>query len=561
MATTVKFCTWTGKTFSAHKVGMSGLTVVATKQVQFDTDVMTDLTATIELDDFIDANWCYVDRGSSATPRYYCWFIDDIIKDKQMYSYTLTKDVLSTWWSTVHNEEQLIAECSNSYELPNYGWGKITAGNIPISPTKQVTWGTCTANTTLLATQSRADDYCYVIETTGNLWGNVTYQPANSFWQSGRCLYIATGYGVNELLTYLMNQNGSVLASVKNALFDGGSFIKSIKYFPLNLKDNLVKLASSQGSTQSQWDFAMGWETLPVSTLSHPGSILACQQTMASFYMGCADWSQCGADGYLRFNPYSTYELYLPCYGWKEINPLRYQAEKVYVQYNIDIVTGDCVIRLYYDYDGSTFDQDYCVEELTVNVATNIPFTTYNAFKEGVSIGKDIAEVVAGVMGTNISSTTSESHTKTMNEDYTKKKHGGKTGATVATGTVTYEDNYKESHTTSERENQLESVLAQSYIDTVGGLVDIGTASGGQNNGSSNIMNYLGRVIRLRVFYPNVIDSDWYTNCGKPHNMWEKLEDCTGYCRVQNCNLPMYTMRSEEYRKLVQILESGYYHI
>ena len=70
--------------------------------------------------------------------------------------------------------------------------------------------------------------------------------------------------------------------------------------------------------------------------------------------------------------PYTTVKLYLPGYGDMEINPLDFSSDIVYIEYNIDVATGDTAIFLRDNYKASPY-LGKTISIINCNIAVQCP--------------------------------------------------------------------------------------------------------------------------------------------------------------------------------------------
>lgn len=85
-------------------------------------------------------------------------------------------------------------------------------------------------------------------------------------------------------------------------------------------------------------------------------------------------------DSALDFNSYTKVKLYLPYYGFIDLNPDDAMGADVTVKYNIDLLTGDAIAFVYVDKTLSKFEIDYDATLYTVkcNIMCQAPLTGNN---------------------------------------------------------------------------------------------------------------------------------------------------------------------------------------
>lgn len=120
------------------------------------------------------------------------------------------------------------------------------------------------------------------------------------------------------------------------------------------------------------------------------------QGNSMSKYRVVADFQLPLPTGFLNYNPYSKYELYLPFYGWYELDFNSIAGDRIIVYYSIDYTDGSAQVYVYDDTDNMQLFSAPC------NLAIPMAFSASNAQELGAQKNAAQLNLLLGLIGSGV---------------------------------------------------------------------------------------------------------------------------------------------------------------
>lgn len=207
--------------------------------------------------------------------------------------------------------------------------------------------------------------------------------------------------------------------------------------------------------------------------------------------------------------PYTLHKLFLPGYGYVDINALDFPNDVIYVEYTTDISTGDTTILLR---DASESLHGHIIATYTFNIAVSIP------------IGH-VSTNASGATGGIASAATATAFVKNL--AHTSPVAAGIVGVASAINSI-----------------------AQATAPTM-------SIHGGKGGRS---LFYANRSFRITMIARDTTDPDDLTTAhGNLYMERRQISTCSGYVKCSNAEVPIAGMESDK-QAVNDLLNSGFYY-
>lgn len=207
--------------------------------------------------------------------------------------------------------------------------------------------------------------------------------------------------------------------------------------------------------------------------------------------------------------PYTTVKLFIPGLGMVDINPLDFEAGAIYIEYTVDVATGDTAVILR---DDSELQGGNVISTYTFNIGVSIPIGHVSANAAGAAGGIASAAGAAGVVRSVAAS------------------------SPVAAGIIGV------------------ASAVNSISQAVAPTMSVHGGKGGR------ALFYAEREIRCIVFARNTTDPDDLKNTQGSIFMKEtRISLLSGYVKCSNAEVPIAGMESDK-QAVNDMLNSGFYY-
>ena len=529
--TTVSFYSYQGRRYVVNK--SLSQTPNHTKQIHFITGSMPQLTMDIELDARLTDNYC---TWTDETGRVVKWFIESIEAYKDIYIYHLSLDVLETYWNDIKSSSQVIERSSNltpTSDMHDTLWktGDKLAYNISTATSASDSFVKNFDNSTdyyNCALVCASGDYDYT--SNGKLdVGNTTLAR----------VYALSQIQVVDFARWLWTDD--IADNLVKWFSDPMEAVMGLMVFPFNIFSHMtVDTDYKAGRT-----VVVG--NLPVSLGS--GTHLTApvmKNTVVTLDLGYIPISR-NFNDFRDYPPYTTLKLWLPYIGYIDISPAEfYVTGRIYVQYRVNIITGFTVVSL------ATSSDTINTPHMTVNgqIGESVPLsqTAICDLQRRLTMGVvDAALTVIG--GVAISKATSNFTSEVSHKQY----ESGNTRRLAEKSVDTYE-----SSSSASPSYAVQSVArgASTFVNSV--MQPNGVE--GRYSLSGNVFRDMSQKPYLYIYRTNAIDeAGQLAKYGKLVMESHTLTGLSGYCKVNDPNLPMKGMQGAVHEELVRILSSGFY--
>lgn len=257
-------------------------------------------------------------------------------------------------------------------------------------------------------------------------------------------------------------------------------------------------------------------ELSPTSEGSMDAVYVYSMNKKCSDYMVIADFTITG-DSFFDFNPYTTYDIFIPYLGWINLDPDQILNKRILVVYTVDYKSGSAQVSLVDD------TSNKIIYTTQTQLGVRVPINTTNATEvensrltNNIGLGLGLASSTISVVG----------GIATYNPLIVA---GGLVGATKSVTTFIQNNN-----------------------------TNYSKASGSVGSGNSGV--YLSQDVRIRKtsVKPRGYDSDFASLYGKPLNQYMKIGDLSGMTVIGECHLENIPSATDgELTEIDQILKSG----
>ena len=275
------------------------------------------------------SNYCYI----TELDRYY--FINDLtLLSLNILRLDLLCDLLMSFKNYLKDEELMIERQSNNYNP------LLKDDSIPLKSIKQVSEIVPPKGTLATASFNNyigEDDHSIVVNIMRrygitNTMGsesadNNVLTPPNTISSTSnksRLLQLSSTWSYPKVI------KNSDMPTLSQEIFDHSdyaSFIKSITIFPLNLTPD------PEDSTT-------------LTTLDIKSDVRIAVENFNYYheYYTIADFTIDGTGTFLDYSPYSQYEVFIPYYGWVELDPNNVVGKRILVEYMLNPEDGSATV-------------------------------------------------------------------------------------------------------------------------------------------------------------------------------------------------------------------------
>lgn len=243
--------------------------------------------------------------------RYY--FVTDIVFDHNRVIYTLSCDVLATYWETLKGTTQYVLRSASASDL------SIVDSLYPV--TSQITSGGADVTGWGLPTLTSGYYVLGIVNNATNAVGGISYYVmTNKQFASLRSALLTD-------FSYMGIADSEISAELQRAIINPFQYIVSCRWFPE--KPPTSGVVSS--ITICGWEFTGG-----TASLLAPAGVITKVITVNNIGVH----PQIGRGKWLAYSPYSNYYLYYPPFGVIQLDPAKIQNSSISIAIRIDCVSG-----------------------------------------------------------------------------------------------------------------------------------------------------------------------------------------------------------------------------
>lgn len=262
-------------------------------------------------------------------------------------------------------------------------------------------------------------------------------------------------------------------------------------------------------------------------------------------------------NNFLDYTGYTNISVFLPYYGYVEIQPNEVLDKYIFVKLYIDYYSGQ---GMYYICVGDTADADTgdmrILSKQQVQIGINVAIGSSNAteIKRNIALGSlKLATAAVGAYALSQPSTT-----RTISTTVKKSKQP------TAGGTEKFKTDYKKttkSETTTESKKLGGVAIAASCMSSgISSLNNAFTASSSAVTNNTTLDSVATNYVHIIIKRPKVIaDSSDYTKLyGKPAGYTAKLNTLTGFTKISNVHLTGFDeATNDEINEIEERLKNG----
>lgn len=274
--------------------------------------------------------------------RYY--FIDDIVSDGHLWSYSLRVDILGTYKSTISASTLYLLRCSSQYD------GALVDTFYPVkhSYSTNIQYELTPWIHTVAQDNIDLDEGCYILGVVDQLDPNIV----QNYTPFGSVKYVALdANNLADLLTYLLDSNtltsnNVTIDGVSNeavkSIIDPLQFIKSCMWCPLQYLD--IAPASEEITDLHIWSWTASGVKWKRPNTDPPYYVHGLQFTLPQH-------PKASTKGiYLNAEPYTKHTFSHPPFGAFDLDTsLTAGASQVRAQTYYDVVTGEGILEIRID--------------------------------------------------------------------------------------------------------------------------------------------------------------------------------------------------------------------
>lgn len=344
MATYVEFLRWDGRPNDVPKTfAEGGDHIIWGGQLNLITNVVETLNLTIEHTEyFASANYVQFPMNG----RLFSWFIDGVTRNRNIYSYSLSMDVLNTYWNDVSSVTAQIERSSSlnsNCNIVDTQW-LIPAG---VLRSRQIA---SYRTIGLDYLENSGPNYVISVASTRPTRSGSDRYNLNSVGTVAS--YVTNEIGLAWFSDLLMGDT-NILADLKNILFPESPIdsVISIRAYPFVVKSQSVNTPLYIGTKTYETDTV---QLFPVNKFGiyDAGSI-----SLNKHFNDFRD-----------YEPYTTARLFLPYYGTIPVSLDRfYDSGVMNITYYVDYMTGSTIITL----SDNAYIRDIFVAEMGSSVVVS----------------------------------------------------------------------------------------------------------------------------------------------------------------------------------------------
>ena len=460
-----------------------------------------NLLRTTITDILLQANYCYIPDFK----RYY--FIKDIISvGKYLWRINMTTDSLMSYKDEILNLSCFVGR--NEYEYNTM----IKDDMVTFYEDREITETTMLSGVTANTKFSSYIDYnkTFLTISVVNSLNLKLYN--NAYPPSGTSLPTVapwlTGQGAMSNTYGISLEN---LVKVGKNLFEKeslASYVLNVTAYPFEIE-----------TTGADFYLVLGSTVLGTTVIEEV--YVKLMENGAPNYRVISDFTLKSENGFLDYEPYCQYEIFLPYAGWVQVKASEVLNKNLIVYYVIDYKTASSQVYIYNKTD------NIMVYSGNAQVGTNIPINTSNAQEiqaSATSKGTNMAiSTLAGVM-------------------------------MLAGGIMTANPGLILGGTMSGINAVKQGVDLGTQVANIGV-----TAKGQLTNANSGLYMSQDVIVRKTRLKPRGYNDDYFHLVGRPLNAIKTLKDLKGYTKVGECNVNIDNALDEEKNNIVIALLNGVY--
>lgn len=435
--------------------------------------------------------------------RYY--WVTDIEFDRNRVIYTLSCDVLATYWETLKESSQYVLRSSSNKNV------KIVDAMYPTLADFET--GSMVLSGWSYNTLANGYYVLGIINSNTNTFGAISYYVMTNVQFANLRKALMANYD------YMQINNAEISAELQRAIINPFQYIVSCKWFP----EKPPTLDAVTSITVGSWEFT-GGSAFPLAASAY--SIHSQEVTLPQH-------PQKSRGEWLRQSPYTRYTLSFPPFGIVELDNSKIQTNSITVVRRIDYVSGIGVIQI--TTPNSMDSGVTLLYQADCNIGVDIQLSQ-------VSVANGFLSDVTNVVGSVASSASAASNF-------------GAAGALFAGGASLI--------TSSLQTNTFKGALTGAFANAAGQGSGIGTAIAAANSSlqtrgtNGSIAAYL-ETPGLFWKFSMIADAD-PSNLGYPLCARKKLSDLSGFTMIQTPDVDTVIASQTELAMLVNYMSNGFF--
>lgn len=435
--------------------------------------------------------------------RYY--WVADIAFDRNRVIYTLSCDVLATYWETLKESTQYVLRSASNKN------GKIVDTLYPTLADFKT--GSMTIPGWSYNTLSNGYYVLGIINSNTNTYGAISYYVMTNAQFSALRNALMANYD------YMQINDAEISAELQRAIINPFQYIVSCKWFP----EKPPTIDAVTSITVGSWEFT-GGTAFPLAASAY---------STHSQNVTLPQHPQKARGEWLKQSPYTRYALSFPPFGIIELDNSKITTNSITIARRIDYVSGIGVLQI--TTPNSIDSGVTLLYQADCNIGIDIQLSQ-------VSVANGILSDVTNVVGSVASSASAASAF-------------GATGALFAGGASLI--------TSSLQTNTFKGALTGAFANAAGQGSGIGTAIAAANSSlqtrgtNGSIAAYL-ETPGLFWKFSMIADAD-SSNLGYPLCARKKLSDLSGFTTVQTPDVDTVSATQPEIAMLVNYMVNGFF--
>lgn len=362
-----------------------------------ETDVLNPVIL-IESDSFITSNYAYI------TPYRRYYFITDITcVRKNLYRLSLKVDVLKTWYRDIRDAgEGLIVRSANFYLIDD---GDLVDDRLPLKDKPEISFTNLSSSSGSLKNVDVSSSLSYNIprfavtlmndSLASEFIGNETTKQK----PTGSSLPDVSTYSINNptLLTYFLTftQYLSLAQAVKNRS-NLADYIVNITIYPFNV--GVIDGGKHDGILVTK---TLRVNNVDITDADNQPIQAYCTANNISSYLVVSDNTLIEREGriglkFLNYEPYSTYQIYIPFHGWEDVKSYDVVNNRIIVYYVTDYSSG---LSRWFIYN---FTNSYIIKSGSCDLGFRLGISTTNMYELNRQKQANATSTALGVIGSLI---------------------------------------------------------------------------------------------------------------------------------------------------------------
>lgn len=509
--------------------------VVAGYNINLITDNFPCLTVNIELSVNVDANYITF-RYPNAQGRLYSWFVDDITKFENIFTYHCTLDVLATYWNDIKAESQMIERSSSltpSGSMQDALWK--TGKALKVSTTV-ASGSTATFSSSLTGRHS-------VIVTGGrsNIGEHTMSVTDLNDYSNSRMLHV---YALDQSQTNKLGEwlwSTSPTAILSKWLLNPLDAIVASKVYPFSINRGTLDADYTLESELAMGDalVVMGEDNKAMRLLNSNVRLFLGSFTMEKPYGDFRDYP-----------PYTSYKMWLPYVGLTDFPAYEFYGKTFYVNYHVSLPTGATIITFSTSSTGNN-----PTHTISTQLGYDLPLTKTGmdaVAGQLVQAGTNIALMASGIPALGGSVTQTASTVTTTIKEYNPENPRQIMSKRVETVDIDSATGKDDTNSVGHSVMGMAQTAINAFMTPAPSQI-VGNAS---SNPYRNLPLY---AILYTYTCEAVDDAGQKTKYGRLVMKTAVLNTLNGFCKVNMPVLPMKGMTHAVYNRLMSIMADGFY--